>query len=204
LDSQWSEQLAKQAVWLSGLVAFEHAEEILSQLGQVSMSDSTIWRHTDVWGTRCQAVEAAQCAIATALPPRGEIVRGESRQRTDMGVAMDGAMVPIRKEGWKELKTGCVFEIEVRLTPDKASGELLELAHAVRNSYVAHLGGPEAFGQQVWSEARRRQFAQAHDTIVVGDGAVWVADHEHHWVWRIPLSIFGAVAAGQASTPPRR
>ena len=161
-------------MWLSGLVAFEHAEEILSQLGQVSMSDSTIWRHTDAWGTRCQAVEAAQCAIATALPPRGEIVRGESRQRTDMGVAMDGAMVPIRKEGWKELKTGCVFEIEVRLTPDKASGELLELAHAVRNSYVAHLGGPEAFGQQVWSEARRRQFAQAHDTIVVGDGAVWV------------------------------
>ena len=42
------------------------------------------------------------------------------------------------------------------------------------------------------------------DAIRVGDGAVWVADHEHHWVWRIPLSIFGAVAAGQASTPPRR
>ena len=173
-DSHWSEQLAKQAVWLSGLVPFAQAEEILSQVGQVAMSDSSVWRRSDTWGSRCQAVEATQRALATALPPRSEIVRGEECQRTDMGVAMDGAMVLIRKEGWKELKTGCVFEIDVRPTPDKTSGERLDLAHAVRNSYVAQLGGPEAFGQQLWSEARRRQFAQAHDTIVVGDGAVWV------------------------------
>ena len=37
------------------------------------------------------------------------------------------------------------------------------------------------------------------DAIRVGDGAVWVADHEHHWVWRIPVAAFGAVAAGQGS-----
>jgi hypothetical protein len=161
-------------VWLSGLVPFAQAEAILSQVGQVSMSDSSVWRRTGEWGTRCQTLEATQQALASALPPRDAVVRGEVSQRTDMGVAMDGAMVPVRKEGWKELKTGCVFEIDVRPTPDKTRGELLDLAHAVRNSYVAHLGGPEAFGQQVWTEARRRQFAQAHDTIVVGDGAVWV------------------------------
>jgi hypothetical protein len=91
-----------------------------------------------------------------------------------MGVSLDGAMVAVRKEGWKELKTGCVFEIEVRPTPEKHSAELLDLAHAVQSSYVAHLGGPETFGQSLWSEARHRQFAQAHDTIVVGDGAAWV------------------------------
>lgn len=156
------------------MVPFAQAEEILTQVGQVAMSDSSIWRRSDQWGTRYHAVESAQRTTATALPPRSEIVRGETRQRTDMGVAMDGAMVPVRKEGWKELKVGCIFEIDVRPTPDKTSGELLDLAHAVQNSYVAHLGGPEAFGQQVWTEARRRQFAQAHDTIVVGDGAVWV------------------------------
>ena len=41
------------------------------------------------------------------------------------------------------------------------------------------------------------------DAIRVGDGAVWVADHEHHWVWRIPVAAFGG-AAGQGSTPPKR
>jgi hypothetical protein len=161
-------------VWLSGLVPFAQAETILSEVGQVAMSDSSVWRRTAAWGSRCQTVEATQRAMATALPPRSEIVRSEVQQRMDMGVAMDGAMVPLRKEGWKELKIGCVFEIAVRPTPDKTSGELLDLAHAVRNSYVAHLGGPEAFGQQVWAEARRRRFTQAHDTIVVGDGALWV------------------------------
>jgi hypothetical protein len=173
-DSHWSEQLAKQAVWLSGLVPFAQAEAILTRVGQVTMSDSSVWRRTDAWGTRCQTVEASQQALASAPPARGEVVRSEVRQRTDMGVAMDGALVPVRKEGWKELKTGCVFEIDVHPTPDKTSGELLDLAHAVCNSYVAHLGGPEVFGQQLWTEARRRRFAQAHDTIVVGDGAVWV------------------------------
>jgi hypothetical protein len=29
-----------------------------------------------------------------------------------MGVAMDGLMVHIRQEGWKELKAGAVFELE--------------------------------------------------------------------------------------------
>ena len=42
------------------------------------------------------------------------------------------------------------------------------------------------------------------DAIRVGDGTVWVADHEHHRVWRIPVSAFGGVAADKGSTPPKR
>ncbi len=159
---------------MSGLVAFEQAEEILNRVGQVAISDSSVWRRTDEWGERCQAVEATQRATAAMLPPRSEIVRGEVRQSTDMGVAMDGAMVHVRAEGWKELKTGCVFEIERRPTPDTQSGETADLAQAVRTSYVAHLGGPEIFGQHVWAEARRRDWTHAHDTIALGDGAPWV------------------------------
>jgi len=41
------------------------------------------------------------------------------------------------------------------------------------------------------------------DAIRVGDGAVWVADHEHHWVWRVPVAAFDGTAAGQGSTPPK-
>ncbi len=91
-----------------------------------------------------------------------------------MGAAMDGGMVHIREEGWKELKVGCVFEVEVRPTLDVETGDMVELGHAEDNSYVAHLGGPEVLGRAVWAEAQRRAWEQAPDTEVLGDGAPWI------------------------------
>ncbi len=173
-DKHWSEQVAKHAVWLSGLVEFEAAEDILEKIGQIMMSDSSVWRRVDTWGERGKAAEATQRATAMTLPPRSEIVAGEARQPKDMGVAMDGAKVHIREEGWKELKVGCLFDIAVWPTRDKETGDLIDLAHAVQNSYVAHLGGPEVFGQLVWAEARRRDWSQARETLALGDGAPWI------------------------------
>ena len=173
-DRHWSEQLAKHAVWLSGLVEFEEAESILEKIGQIVISDSSVWRRVETWGERGKAAEAVQRATATALSSRSEIVTGEACQPKEMGVAMDGAMVPIREEGFKELKVGCVFDLEVRPTRDKQTGDRIDLAHAVHNSYVAHLGGPEVFGQSVWTEARRRDWTRARETIALGDGAPWI------------------------------
>jgi hypothetical protein len=173
-EQHWSEQIAKQAVWLSGLVTFEKAEEILDKIGQIEISDSSVWRRTKAWGERFKAIEAAERAKSMAVPTRDEIILAQGQQPKDMGVAMDGAKVLIRQEGWKELKVGCVFEIEMRPTPDKHTSEVVDLAHAVNNSYVAHLGGPELFGQMVWAEARRRDWMLARETEVLGDGAPWI------------------------------
>jgi hypothetical protein len=140
----WSEGLQKWAVWLGGLLPFEHAQDVLHTVGQVPMSDSTLWRQVQVWGERGRKQEARQRAEASALPARCQIVPGEAPQAAVKGVAMDGATVNIRKEGWKELKVGSVFEVEVRPTRDRETGELIDLAHAVHNTYVAHLGGPES------------------------------------------------------------
>jgi hypothetical protein len=52
-------------------------------------------------------------------------------------------MIHVREEGWKELKVGTIFEVAVQPTVDERSNEQLERAHAVNNSYVAHLGGPD-------------------------------------------------------------
>jgi len=82
--------------------------------------------------------------------------------------------VHIREEGWKELKVGCVFAIQQQPTRDKHTGEIRELAHAVANTYVAHLGGPTVFGEALWAEARRRHWMQAPETVVLGDGATWI------------------------------
>lgn len=159
---------------MSGLVEFETAERILQDIGHIPISDSSVWRRTQRWGQQCQAVEAAQRAAAMALPAGHEPIAGEARSQPEMGVAMDGAMVHVRGEGWKELKVGCVFEIEVCPTRDPHTGDEVDLAHAVRTTYVAHLGGPEALGQLVWSEAHRRRWPLARETVALGDGAAWV------------------------------
>lgn len=173
-DAGWSEGVARQATWLGGLVPFAQAERILQEIGQVPISRCSIWRRSQTWGAQFGALEQVERTKATALPahwqPPSRAVVPDQR----MGVAMDGMMLNVRKEGWKELKVGAVFEIEVRLAKDTHTREPVQMAHAVRNSYQAHLGGPDIFGEMVFAEARRRGWEQAQDTQVVADGAVWI------------------------------
>lgn len=174
-EKHWSEQVVKLAVWLGGLVSFEQAAAILEKVGQIEISTSSVWRRMDEWGRRFKMVTEVRQVALMGLPLRGEMVRGERREPSKrMGVAMDGGMVHIREEGWKELKVGCVFDLEVRPTWDKRTQEVVDMAHAVSNSYVAHLGGPEVFGELVWSEACQRGWARAVETQALGDGAVWI------------------------------
>jgi hypothetical protein len=179
-DKHWSESVVKLAVWLSGLVEFEQAEQILAKVGRISLSDSSIWRRCQEWGERFRVIERNERKLRMALPERGEVITGERPSARVMGVAIDGATVHLREEGWKELKVGCVFEVERALPGEQArpAGEMPgdgpELARAVRSSYVAHLGGPELLGQLVWAEAQRRGWSQARETIALGDGAAWI------------------------------
>ena len=161
-------------VWLSGLVDYGKAEEILERVGQMSVSDSSIWRQAQEWGNGFRALAEAEQIRASVLPGRwGKPYRNEE-PKGRLGVSMDGSMIHIRDEGWKELKVGCVFDVEVLPTLTRATGEREELAHAVNNSYVAHLGGPQDFGQMVWAEAARCGWEQATDTEAIGDGAQWI------------------------------
>ena len=173
-QARWSEQVTKQAVWLSGLVTFEQAAEILRRVGRIEISDSSVWRQAQEWGAEFAAIETAERRLANALPGQRDVLRRAARSDGPMGVAMDGSMIHIREEGWKELKIGCVFDLEVRPTRDHETGDWEDVAHAVRNSYRAHLGGPDIFGQLVWAEARRRNWERAIDTEVLGDAAAWI------------------------------
>ena len=42
---------------------------------------------------------------------------------------MDGGMVNIRDEGWRELKMGAVFDVETRLERSPQTQELDAMAH---------------------------------------------------------------------------
>jgi hypothetical protein len=179
-DKRWSEQVVKQAVWLSGLASYEQVGEILRQVGGVEISTKSVWRCVEKWGSKLEQLEALQMVKAYDFEQE-EIDRDRSLE--PMGAAMDGTMVHIREEGWKELKVGSIFEIEKRNRMDKKTGQEIELGHAVKNGYAAHLGGPEIFGRKMWTEAQGRHWEQAIDNIVIGDGATWIwnlaAEHFH-------------------------
>ncbi len=169
-------------VWLSGQVDYALAEEVLQQVGGLRLSDTSVWRRAKRWGEKIKALEAVRIAGAMGMPRQDEVVRGESRTAQCMGVAMDGMMVNVRGEGWKELKVGCVFEVEQRRTAQDTASQTEERVSATHNSYVAVLGGPEQFGQALWAEASRRQLPRAVDSIVLGDGAPWI--------WKLAIEHF--------------
>jgi hypothetical protein len=166
--------VSRLAVWLSGLVPFAQAAEILEQVGQITCSRGTVWEQTKQWGEQFQAVEAKAQNLAGVVDLKNGVVPGEMQGHKRMGVSMDGGMINIRTEGWKEAKIGCVFEVETGLERDERTGEEAEAGCATHLTYVAHLGEPETFGQKVWAEAKQRGWTRAADTQVVADGAVWI------------------------------
>jgi hypothetical protein len=166
--------VVRQAVWLAGLVPYREAAAILAEIGQVTLPATSIWRRVQQAGSQFAVLEEAERAQATALPEKWDPPSRAAKSDQRLGVAMDGFMVHLRDEGWKEMKLGAVFELALRQERDERTEERSPAAHAINVSYAAHLGGPEVFGELVFTEARRRGWEQAQDTQVIGDGAVWI------------------------------
>ena len=166
--------MSRLTVWLSGLTEFASAAEILEKVGGIHTSSGSAWKRTQKWGEAYREAEEKERKAAEQVEMRQGIVAGEAQEAKRMGVAMDGCMIHIRKEGWKEVKVGCVFEVGKEKVFDELTGEAVEVGRAVDNSYTAYLGGPEIFGQKVWAEAKRRGWQKAADTQALGDGAVWI------------------------------
>jgi hypothetical protein len=165
----------REIVWVNGRAdSFAAAEETLKRIGHLTVSDSSVWRRVEEWGAVLKEQEEARREKANTLPKRDQIRRQMQGGAQRVGVSMDGTKVRLRKEGWKELKVGCTFELEVCPTWCKETAEWEDLAHAVHNRYIAHLGGPELLGQQLWAEAKARGWEEADDREVIGDGAPWI------------------------------
>lgn len=168
--SHWSEGVQKLVVWLGGLLPFERVQEVVERAAGLYLSTTSIWRVIQKKGEGFRQLERSTGRWKRV---QREHIRVGGRPPR-MGCSMDGGMIHIRGEGWKELKVGAIFEVELRPEVEHRTGETIELAHAVSNSYVAHLGGPEVFGEKLWAEAQARGWEQAWETIVIGDGAPWI------------------------------
>jgi len=166
--------VVQRAVKYSGKLSYEETQENLEDLGQIEISTSSIWRLVQRWGEVMKKIEQEEDERANRLSE--EPVKPECKPQEDprMAVSMDGTMINVRGEGWKELKAGCFFEVKQKCVFDAETKEWVDQASAKHTTYVSHLGGPEIFGEKMWTEGKRRRWHQAVDTQAVGDAAPWI------------------------------
>jgi hypothetical protein len=169
-----SQELTRVTVKVCACLPYEQSVEMLKEIGQIEIGTMTAWRKTQAAGERALAIEATQVEKArkTTITPGG----GDAEtQPADLAATMDGAMVHVRQEGWKEFKIGCIYKLEVQpRAKTNRLGDVLDEVRAQAPSFVMHLGGPEAFGLKFAACAEQRGWHQAHQRAVIGDGAPWV------------------------------
>lgn len=178
-DEQWgvnatvySDELGKQMVWLSGWLTYEQSQQVFERIGERFIPASSVWRQTQYHGARLQRSvqqQRAQVRVERVVLPDA---RHDHDQRKV--ISMDGGMVNIRGEGWREVKVGAVFDVEMRLERNPQTEELDEMAHGVDLHYTAVLGTKEAFTPALWALAVAHDLPTAKDRAVVADGAAWI------------------------------
>jgi hypothetical protein len=147
---------------------------VFERIGERYVSSSSIWRQTQVYGEQMQVYveqQRQQVSIERIQLPDS---KHDHDQRK--GVSMDGGMVNIRGEGWRELKVGTVFDVEKQLERNPQTGELDEMAQGVNVRYTAVLGSKADFSPALWALAVQHDLPTARKRSVVADGALWIWD----------------------------
>ena len=93
-------------MWLSGVVPYEQVRQVLERIGGYTVPPSTLWEHVQQHGERLAEYQARQQDQVSIERTLWETGRYDPQLRK--GVSLDGGMVNIRGEGWKEFKTGVV------------------------------------------------------------------------------------------------
>jgi len=174
----WSERLIERAVWLATRVPYRDDVGVVERFLGGHLSASSLGRLIQEYGGRLEAARVAEAGEEAALPQRGSVVPGEQREATRRGIGVDGALVHIRGEGWKEVKVAVVFAYapvcRSSLVAEPDGPETPELLDISAQSYCACLGDVEAFEPLQWAEASRRRLPQAWEQVAISDGAEWI------------------------------
>lgn len=181
LDSRWrldssrlSAELSKQVVWLSGMLPFAHASRVLERLAQVQIPTTTLWEQTQRQGQRLQAEVEHQREQVSVERTRWEHWRYDPRLFRSL--SLDGGMVNIRGEGWKEMKVGVVSAMSHDWQAEQPVIHLTDL------DYTAVIGNVQAFAPAYWALAVQHDVPYAGRTAVTADGAPWI--------WRLCADLF--------------
>lgn len=172
--------MAKHMVWLSGLLPYGQVVQVFERIGHRCIPSSNVWRETQVQGQRLQ--EELERQRAAAAPERVVIGHERDDHDTPKGVSMDGGMVNIRGEGWKEFKVGVVYDLGQQPGHDPQTGETVDQPCAEQARYTAVLGDVEQFASALWAMAVEHDLPRAARSSVTADGA--------EWIWNLAADLF--------------
>lgn len=177
-ESAYSQEMQRCMVWLSAQVPYAQAQAIASRIGGWQVALGSIWKQTQTHGQRLlEASEQAQQHVSLETT-RWENQRYAPHERK--AVSMDGGMVHVRGEGWKELKVGLVADVGV---VDFAHQEPVKLTNM---RYCGVLGEVANFEPSLWALAVQHDIPYAGTVVVTADGAPWI--------WRLADNYFPCAA----------
>jgi hypothetical protein len=134
----------------------------------------TFWQQTQAHGQRLLETSQRQQQQVSLERTAWENRRYAPQRRK--AVSMDGGMVHVRGEGWKELKVGLVADVpSVGFAKD-------EQVHLSKMRYCGVLGDVTAFEPALWALAVEHDIPYAGFVVVTADGAAWI--------WRLADNYF--------------
>jgi hypothetical protein len=172
----WSPETIEQAVELATQIpSYPRGASSFQRLTRIPMSKSSLQGLVVEYGERLVVAQAQEAQAMVQVPEgvsEGEAWRAIPEPDSPvMAVAMDGGMIHVRGEGWKETKIVAISAVEVGEEVEGGAGPAVELR---RTSYRAGLWDAASFGPQQWAEACRRGLEKAERVVCVNDGAPWI------------------------------
>lgn len=142
------------ACMLGQEMPFDRASEIYKLLTNNELSDKQIERLSHHYGQEVATVQAE------------ELAKRPFKQDDELTyLMMDGSMVQVRDEGWREIKLGRIFKA-------KDCVQVKERGEVLRGEYVCHFGNHTDF------LAKLDPIADGLTNLVaINDGAPWIWDH---------------------------
>jgi len=178
------------------------AAEMLSELTRVGISRMTVWRHHAEVASEVEVeleTEEQEIPAWVLWKDWEEMVwiKAQDPIEGQVSVSIDGSTIPIRGEGYREVKMVSTSEVVAEPTQteicaaDQVEGQPQEGAPARpgeqvrgrqdglklrRHGYRAVLGDKETFATALKVELARRRVQDASKITTVNDGADWISD----------------------------
>ncbi len=170
-----SAEVERLAAMTGTQMSFGKGGELFEELTLVSLSDQSLDKATQAYGTEVQQREEEWYAetLDTELMLQRE---REGTRPVRLYGAIDGGRVQIRapkgeEQPWRELKVGAWFEAKGQ-PPKKPNGKWSIQAQNI--TYYADVGQAEDFGKIAWATGVQRDAHRALELIILGDGAQWL------------------------------
>lgn len=176
----YSQELDREMVWLVGQVPYEQAGQIARRIGGWPVTVGTLWNHTQQHGERLAVAAEEQQQQVGLERTRWEGERYAPQARK--AVSLDGGMVYVRGEGWKELKVGLAADLLPQTTRETNQSSQEEGVHLRRMRYCGVVGEVKPFEQALWALAVEHDIPYAGLVVVTADGAPWI--------WRLTADYF--------------